>query len=191
MDNLSRLPGGAKLVDDVVLRINRAAEDADCSGGLMGDEKNPRGHSPNSEEASMSVFDTIRIAASGLTAQRLRMDVAASNLANAQTTRTAGGQIGEPYQAEAVVFQAQQMGPMSADQGVSAVAIVRPNRANTRVYDPNNPDADANGFVNYPNVDVASEMTDMMGAARSYQVNATVAQAAKQQALDALDLGRG
>jgi flagellar basal-body rod protein FlgC len=138
----------------------------------------------------MSVFDTIRIAASGLTAQRLRMDVAASNLANAQSTRTAGGQVGEPYQQQAVVFQARQMGPMSAAKGVSAVAIVQPPRPNLRVFDPNNPDADANGFVNYPNVDVASEMTDMMGAARSYQVNATVAQAAKQQALDALDLGR-
>jgi flagellar basal-body rod protein FlgC len=67
---------------------------------------------------------------------------------------------------------------------------VKSVRPNTRVYDPGNPDADANGFVNYPNVDVASEMTDMMGAARSYQVNATVAQAAKQQALDALDLGK-
>ncbi len=138
----------------------------------------------------MSVFDTIRIAASGLTAQRLRMDVAASNLANAQTTRTAGGQKGQPYQEEAVVFQAQQMGPMGAAKGVAAVAIVQPPKPNTRVYDPSNPDADQTGFVNYPNVDVASEMTDMMGAARSYQINATVAQAAKQQALDALDLGR-
>jgi flagellar basal-body rod protein FlgC len=138
----------------------------------------------------MSVFDTIRIAASGLTAQRLRMDVAASNLANAQTTRTQGGQAGQPYQEEAVVFQARQMGTMAAAQGVSAVAIVQPPKPNVRVYDPNNPDADQQGFVNYPNVDVASEMTDMMGAARSYQVNATVAQAAKQQALDAIDLGR-
>ena len=58
------------------------------------------------------------------------------------------------------------------------------------MYDPTNPDANGDGFVMYPNVDVASEMTDLMGAARSYQVNATVAQAAKQQALDALDLGR-
>ena len=138
----------------------------------------------------MSVFDTIRIAASGLTAQRLRMDIAASNLANAQTTRTQDGQAGQPYEEEAVVFQAQQMGPMAAAQGVSAVAVVKSVRPNTRVYDPGSPDADAAGFVNYPNVDVASEMTDMMGAARSYQVNATVAQAAKQQALDALDLGK-
>jgi flagellar basal-body rod protein FlgC len=119
------------------------------------------------------------------------MDVAASNLANAQSTRTNGGAAGQPYQAEAVVFQAQQMGPMAAAQGVSATAIVQSSQPNLRVYDPNNPDADQTGFVTYPNVDVATEMTDMMGAARSYQVNATVAQAAKQQALDALDLGRG
>jgi flagellar basal-body rod protein FlgC len=138
----------------------------------------------------MSVFDTIRIAASGLTAQRLRMDVAASNLANAQTTRSQANP-GQPYQEEAVVFQAQRMGPDPAAQGVSAVAIVNPARPNMRVYDPGNPDADDQGFVVYPNVDVSTEMTDMMGAARSYQVNATVAQAAKQQALDALDLGKG
>jgi flagellar basal-body rod protein FlgC len=138
----------------------------------------------------MSVFDTIRIAASGLTAQRLRMDVAASNLANAQSTQTQGGQVGQPYEEQAVVFQSRQMGPSFADQGVSAVAIVQSTRANTRVYDPNNPEADQTGFVNYPNVDVASQMADMMGAARSYQVNATVAQAAKQQALDAIDLGK-
>ena len=82
------------------------------------------------------------------------------------------------------------MGPEPAAQGVSAIAIVNPTRPNVRVYDPGNPDADATGFVTYPNVDVSSEMTDMMGAARSYQVDATVAQAAKQQALDALDLGK-
>jgi flagellar basal-body rod protein FlgC len=138
----------------------------------------------------MSVFDTIRIAASGLTAERLRMDVAASNLANAQTTQTASGLQGQPYQEEAVVFESQQMGPEPAAQGVSAIAIVNPARPDVRTYDPGNPEADASGFVTYPNVDVASEMTDMMGAARSYQVNATVAQAAKQQALDALDLGK-
>lgn len=137
----------------------------------------------------MSVFDTIRIAASGLTAERLRMDVAASNLANAQSTQTENNP-NEPYEEQAVVFEASQMGPATADQGVSAVAIVQSTRPNTRVYDPNNPEADQNGFVTYPNVDVASQMTDMMGAARSYEINATVAQAAKQQALDAIDLGK-
>jgi flagellar basal-body rod protein FlgC len=137
----------------------------------------------------MSVFDTMRIAASGLTAQRLRMDVAASNLANAQSTQSAS-KAGQPYQVQAVVFAATQMGPDGAQQGVTAMAIVNPNKPNTRVYDPNNPSADQTGFVSYPNVDVATEMTDMMGAARSYQVNSTVAQAAKQQALDAIELAR-
>jgi len=135
------------------------------------------------------VFDTIRIAASGLTAERLRMDVAASNLANAKSTHSQNDPT-QPYQDEAVVFESQQMGPEPAAQGVSAVSILNPTRPDVRVYDPSNPDADATGFVMYPNVDVSSEMTDIMGAARSYQVDATVAQAAKQQALDALDLGK-
>ena len=73
---------------------------------------------------------------------------------------------------------------------VTRISIVNPARPNVRTYDPGNPEADAQGFVTYPNVDVSSEMTDLMGAARSYQVNATVAQSAKQQALDALDLGK-
>jgi flagellar basal-body rod protein FlgC len=136
----------------------------------------------------MSVFDTIRIAASGLTAQRLRMDVAASNIANAQSTRTADG---GPYQAESVVFTPEPMGAGAEARGVAALAIVTPNQTTNRVYDPTSPDADAQGFVSYPDVDIASQMADMMGAARSYQLNSTVAQAAKQSALDALELGRG
>jgi len=135
----------------------------------------------------MSVFDTIGIAASGLTAQRLRMDVAAANIANADSTRTAAG---GPYRPESVVFRPMSVGPGAAAPGVSAVAIETPNRPPARVYDPGSPDADAQGFVSYPDVDVASQMADIMGAARAYALNSTVAQAAKQQALDALDLGR-
>ena len=135
----------------------------------------------------MSVFDTFRIAASGLTAQRLRMDVAASNLANADTTRTAAG---GPYVPESVYFMPESVGTEGGPQGVGAVAILDQKRQPIRTYDPGNPDADANGFILRPDVDIAGEMTDMMGAARSYQVNATVAQAAKQSALDALELGR-
>lgn len=134
----------------------------------------------------MSVFDTLRIAGSGLTAQRLRMDVAASNLANAETTRTAAG---GPYQAESVIFGTTPFGA-AGGQGVAATAIVNPNAGSVRVYDPTHPDADATGFVRYPDVNVASQMADLMGAARSFQINVTVAQAAKQSALDALDLGR-
>ena len=137
----------------------------------------------------MDIFTTFDVAASGLKAQTTRLNTISSNLANAETTRSQANPQ-QPYQEQAVVFQAQQMGPESAAQGVSAIAIVNPARPNVRTYDPGNPDADAQGFVTYPNVDVSSEMTDLMGAARSYQVNATVAQAAKQQALDALDLGK-
>lgn len=136
----------------------------------------------------MSVFDTIRIAASGLTAQRLRMDVAAANIANAGSTRTAAG---GPYQPQSVVFAPQRTGSTGEAPGVGAVAIVTPSRPPVRTYDPGNPDADAQGFVSYPDVDVAAQMADIMGAARSYALNSTVAQAAKQQALDALELGRG
>jgi flagellar basal-body rod protein FlgC len=157
-----------------------------------------------SQEPLMSVFDTIRVAASGLTAQRLRMDIAASNIANTQSTRAANG-VG-PYQPESVVFSAQTLstpsttgignsfssfsGPSGAAPGVAAVAIVTPNTAPIRVYDPTHPDADANGFVSYPDVDIAAQMADMMGAARSYGLNATIAASAKQSALDAIEIGR-
>ena len=153
----------------------------------------------------MSVFDTIRIAASGLTAQRLRMDIAASNIANAQTTRSADGS--GPYKPESVVFRAQVLpgaptngiqtaggagsGFSGATPGVAAVAIVAQNRDPLRVYDPTHPDADANGFVSYPDVDIAAQMADMMGAARSYSLNATITASAKQSALDAIEIGRG
>jgi len=135
----------------------------------------------------MSVFDTLRIAGSGLTAERLRMDIAASNLANAQTTRTAAG---GPYRAEHVVFQTSQIGSDPSSMGVIGSAVVAPGGGTVRVYDPTHPDADAQGFVAYPDVDVTTELTDMMGASRAYQVDATVASAAKQSALDALEIGR-
>lgn len=136
----------------------------------------------------MSVFDTISIAASGLTAQRLRMDVASGNIANAESTRSAAG---GPYRPESVVFSAQPVSANASAPGVAAVEIATPNSGPLRVYDPTHPDADAHGFVSYPDVDVATQVADLMGAARSYSLNSTVAQAAKQQALDALELGRG
>ncbi len=133
----------------------------------------------------MSVFDTLRIAASGLTAQRLRMDVAASNIANAGST---GGPGGSPYSPEAVVFAAAPVGP-TATPGVAAIAVPAVERT-VRVYDPGHPAADANGFVSLPDVDVAAEIADLIGAARAYSLNATVTAAAKQSALDALEIAR-
>jgi flagellar basal-body rod protein FlgC len=160
--------------------------------------------STSSQGGFMSVFDTIRVAASGLTAQRLRMDIAASNIANAQSTRGANGS--GPYQPESVVFSAQMLaapsergiggssssfsGPAGAAPGVAGVAIVTPNTPPIRVYDPTHPDADATGFVSYPDVDIAAQMADMMGAARSYGLDATITAAAKASALDAIEIGR-
>lgn len=135
----------------------------------------------------MSVFDTLRISASGLTAQRLRMDVAASNIANARSTRSITGGVFEP---SAPIFAATPMGGSAGAPGVSAVGLVRTGGDPIRVYEPTNPDADAEGFVSYPDVDVSTQMADIMAAARSYSLNATVTQAAKQAALDAIEIGR-
>ena len=134
----------------------------------------------------MSVFDTMRIAASGLTAERFRMYVAAGNLANSRSTRSTTGTI---YQPVAPIFESMTMSADGA-QGVAAVGVANIGGAPIRVYDPTHPDADANGFVSYPDVDAATQMTDLMGAARSYSMNATVTSAAKQTALDAIDIGR-
>jgi flagellar basal-body rod protein FlgC len=78
-----------------------------------------------------------------------------------------------------------------AAPGVAATAIVTPDRPPIRVYDPTHPDADANGFVSYPDVDIAAEMADLMGAARSYSLNATVTNSIKQIAQEAIEIGRG
>jgi flagellar basal-body rod protein FlgC len=137
------------------------------------------------KDEPMSVFDTLRIAASGLTAQRLRMDVAASNIANASST---GGPGTGPYRPETVVFAATPIGA-ARTPGVAAVAVPDSGRT-VRVYDPGHPAADPSGFVSLPDVDIAAEISDLIGAARSYSLNATVTAAAKQSALDALDIGR-
>ncbi|MEI7743850.1 MAG: flagellar basal body rod protein FlgC [Chloroflexota bacterium] len=134
----------------------------------------------------MSVFDTIAIAASGLTAERFRMDTAAANLANQHSTRTAAG---GPYQSVAPVFEAVSLG-QAATPGVAVTGLAATGGAPIRVYDPSHPDADAQGFVSYPDVDVAANMADLMGAARSYSMDATVTAAAKQSALDAIEIGR-
>jgi flagellar basal-body rod protein FlgC len=145
------------------------------------------------------IFSAFKITASGLTAQRLRMDVIAANVANAETTRTAEG---GPYQRKVVVFSTQepqkQIAPLAArfaDQkpatsGVRVEAILSDESRGHRVYDPDHPDADADGFVTYPNVNVVTEMTDMLSATRSYEANVTVFNALKAMALKALDIGR-
>jgi flagellar basal-body rod protein FlgC len=143
----------------------------------------------------MGMFDALSISASGLTAERARMDVTAENLANAQTTRGAGGQ---PYRRKEVVLQeasggfgAQLSAAMgSRPGGVQVAGIVEDANPGRRVYDPGHPDADAQGYVTMPNVDSVAEMVDLISASRAYEANVTAMQAAKQMFTKTLDLLR-
>ena len=153
----------------------------------------------------MRFLDTIDISASGLTAQRLRMDTIASNIANVETTRVQNGR--GPYRRQVVVFEART--PRVAG-GRSFENILEEKIENTgsgvrvkeirsvnedeqpfrRVYDPSHPDADEQGYVNYPNVNIVEEMINMISATRAYEANAKVIEASKGMAMRALDIGR-
>jgi flagellar basal-body rod protein FlgC len=148
----------------------------------------------------MGMFDGLEISASGLTAERMRMDVVAQNLANAQTTRGADGQ---PYRRQEVVLQertptsgfgaalAGAMGGRTGTPGgVQVAQIAKDQTPLKRVYDPGHPDADANGYVQMPNVDSVSEMVDLISAQRAYEANVTAMQAAKQMFSKTLELLR-
>jgi len=146
----------------------------------------------------MGLYDGVLASASGLTAQRLRMDVIANNIANVNTTRTAAG---GPYKKEAVVFSPrpasfadylppllQRSHPPEAGRGVRVVRIIEDNSPPKRVYDPGHPDADAEGYVNYPNISIAHEMVDLIDATRAYQANAAAIGAAKEMSQAALQI---
>lgn len=137
----------------------------------------------------MGLFSTMHVSGSALTAQRLRMDVIAGNIANAETTRINGQR--QAFQRQQVVFQPLGQGPGSASEGLQVSAIVRDQSPGRQVYEPANPDADpATGMVAYPNVDTTTEMTDMLSASRAYQANVTVLDSIKQMAQRSIDLGR-
>lgn len=139
----------------------------------------------------MNVFDSLKITSSALTAQRIRMNVISSNLANIETTRTPEG---GPYRKQEVVFQTTT--PSFADnlqgaiQGVEVAKIETSNAPPRMVYDPSNPDANAKGYVAMPNINLVGEMTDLMTATKAYEANVTAAQAAKKMALKALEIGQ-
>jgi flagellar basal-body rod protein FlgC len=137
----------------------------------------------------MGLFSTMHISGSALTAQRLRMDVIAGNIANAETTRVNGQR--QPFQRQQVVFQPLTQGLGGASEGLQVAAIVKDTSAGRQVYEPANPDADpATGLVAYPNVDTTTEMTDMLSASRAYQANVTVLDSIKQMAQRSIDLGK-
>jgi flagellar basal-body rod protein FlgC len=148
----------------------------------------------------MSFFDAISIAASGLTAERTRMDVTSENLANADTTNGANGQ---PYQRQEVVLQqvgggfsaalSGAMGGTSAGGGpvaggVEVTGIVSDPTPDQMVYDPGNPAANTQGYVKMPNVNPVNEMVDMIDESRSYQSDVTAMTTAKQMFEKTLDL---
>lgn len=147
----------------------------------------------------MGLFDAIDTAASGLSAERLRMDVTAENLANAQTTKGADGQ---PYRRRVVELQeaapngfGATLGSAMARQtgaagGVRVAGIAQDATPNRLVYDPGHPDADARGYVSMPNVQPVTEMVDLISASRGYEANVTVMQTAKQMFAKTLDILR-
>ena len=144
----------------------------------------------------MSLFGAIDISGSGLSAERLRMDVTAENLANAQTTRGADGQ---PYRRQEVILQQAgggfdlalnaAMAPNGARaRGVEVVAIAEDQTPNRMVYDPGHPDANDDGYVEMPNVDPVTEMVDLIAASRAYEANVTAMQTAKSMFSKTLDI---
>ena len=142
----------------------------------------------------MSFFKSMDISASGLTAQSYRMDVIAQNIANVDTTRTANG---TPYQRKSVVLSQDQasfadylQNAGNTASGVEVSATMTDTTAGDLVYDPTHPDANAEGYVQMPNVDVTTEYVDMISASRSYEANLTVISATKRMAVKALDIGR-
>lgn len=149
----------------------------------------------------MSIFNAINTSASALTAQRLRMDVVSSNVANAQSTRATVNEEGEiePYRRKMVVMEPQEKGFKSfltkasnnnPGAGVKVSRIIEDQEPFKMVFDPTHPDADEAGYVQLPNVDPLKEMVDLMGATRSYEANITSLNASKNMLMKALEIGK-
>ena len=144
----------------------------------------------------MNLFGILEINSSAMRAERARAEVVAANLANAETTRSAQG---GPYRRQRVAFRAKRVGRFqTALEGASAIHArgVRVSRVAAdqappvRRFDPSHPDADAQGYVNFPAINPVEEMVDLMGSARAYQLNVAAAQATKAMIVQSLDLLR-
>lgn len=135
----------------------------------------------------MSVFEGMRISASGISAERLRMDVISSNIANMRTTRTEDGQ--GAYRRKIAVFE-ENSDPKLGLLGVKAVRIDEDKSDMRLEYNPNHPDANEEGYVEYPNVDILVEKTDLMTATRAYEANVDALEAQKNMISKALEIGR-
>jgi flagellar basal-body rod protein FlgC len=135
----------------------------------------------------MGLFDALNVSASGMSAERLRMDVIASNLANANTTR---GVDGQPYRRQEVILQEKSPSFGEVLGGVMVAGIVDDPTPPRRVYDPGHPDADKNGYVTMPNVNPVTEMVDLITSSRGYEANVTAMNAAKQMFTKTFDVLR-
>ena len=140
----------------------------------------------------MNLLDTLQVTASGLTAQRLRLQTVASNMANARTTRT---EEGGPYRKQVPVFEAVRDDPFGSDLDramarVEVIGVIESDDPPVMVHDPGHPDADSEGYVAYPNVNILEEMVDMMTTARTYEANANVLDVTDTMANTALEIGR-
>ncbi len=150
----------------------------------------------------MGIFTSFDISASGLTAQRYRMDIISQNVANANTTRTENG---DPYVRKVVYFEEKgirnsdtfshvlsSVSKNYAGKGVKVAKVLEDNvTPQNMVYDPSHPDADENGYVMYPNVNIITEMTNLIDASRAYEANATAFDAAKAMTQQGLNIGQG
>ena len=137
----------------------------------------------------MSLFTVFQVSSSATTAQSMRLNAVASNLANADSVVSADG---KPYRAKQVVFEATPMGNTGElSKGVRVRQVVDDASPPRMVYDPKNPVADEKGYVAFPNVNVVEEMTNMISASRSYQTNVEVMNTAKTMLLRTLSIGQG
>lgn len=147
----------------------------------------------------MGVFDSFSISASGLTAERLRLDLVSNNIANMNSTGRPNDPANPPYRRKLPVFaqvleQVQAGGtlrPRFRGAGVRVVRVLEDNSPPRLVHDPSHPHADEKGYVAYPNINIVNEMVNMITATRSYEANVTALNAAKDIALKAMDIGRG
>lgn len=145
----------------------------------------------------MSLSDSLNISSSGIAAQRARMDALSSNIANINTTRTPEG---GPYKKKNVVFESTNAGELFGDvlqnkvnsnfQGVKVAEIIEDPKAVKMVYNPSHPDANEEGYVATPDINMIQEMVDLLEAKRSYEANVTAMKAARDMALKALEIGR-
>lgn len=143
----------------------------------------------------MGFFNSINVSASGLTAERLRMDLISENIANANVTRTPSG---TPYRRKVAIFRSQEADSFQAilsgktltGNGVEIAGIVEDQSPFKKEYNPDHPDADIDGYVNLPNVEVVNEMINLISASRAYEANITAVNTTKAMAMKALEIGK-